>query len=212
MFNAYHPRPWHRGSEYGDGTRRPLSADQRRAWLARADLERQTGCRTSRPTATHLLVGQALLKRLGEDGRCDPSHATLAEDVGCGEKTVRIALARLQGRGLLSWEKRIVRRDWPEGGPGAQRAEQTSNAYQFVLPGALVQGAARPAELRRSSLPRNQISSVKQEALVLPTIDQVAARQQLDAISTRRQAQLTERWQAERASRLVARAQGWRSP
>src|SRR5206468_353729 len=125
-----HPRPWRRGSEHGTGPRRPLSADQRRIWLARAELERRAG----RLTAFHVEVGRALLRRLGEDGRCDPSQATLAADAGCSERTVRRALAAFRELGLLAWAQRLVVRPWPAGGRGATRAEQTSNAYALELP------------------------------------------------------------------------------
>ena len=128
--NPSHPRPWRRGSVFGDGPRRPLSPDERRAWIARADAERRAG----RLTALHLLVAGALLKRLGVDGQCDPSHATLARDAGCDPSSVLRVLKALRGMGLLTWERRLVRRPWPAGGPGATRAEQTSNAYELLLP------------------------------------------------------------------------------
>lgn len=52
----------------------------------------------------------SLVRRLGADGRCDPAQATLAADAGCGERTVRRALAALQELRLLAWEQRLVRR------------------------------------------------------------------------------------------------------
>lgn len=128
--NPSHPRPWRRDSVFGDGPRRPLSADERRTWQARADLERRAG----RLTALHLLVAKALLRRLGVDGQCDPSHATLAKDTGCDPSSVLRALKALRGVDLLTWERRLVRRPWPAGGRGATRAEQTSNAYELLLP------------------------------------------------------------------------------
>ena len=132
--NLCHPRPWHRGGLFTEGPRCPLPADERRAWLARAELERRAG----RLTALHVVVAHALLRRLGESGQCDPAHATLATDAGAGERTVRRALAALQAVGLLTWEQRLVRKPWPAGGPGATRAEQTSNAYALLLPGVPV--------------------------------------------------------------------------
>ena len=123
--NPYHPRPWRRGSLFGDGPRRPLSTDERRIWITRTDGERRQG----RLTALHVEVARVLLRRLGVDGQCDPSHATLAHDAGCDPSSVLRALKALQGVGLLTWERRLVRRLWPAGGPGASRAEQTSNAY-----------------------------------------------------------------------------------
>ena len=56
---------------FGDGPRRPLSADERRTWLARAEVERKAG----RLTALHVVIGGYLLRRLGVDGQCDPAHA-----------------------------------------------------------------------------------------------------------------------------------------
>jgi len=99
-----HPRPWRRGSLFGDGPRRPLSADERRIWIARADAERRAG----RLTALHIEVGRALLRRLGVDGQCDPAHATLARDAGCDPSNVLRALKALQAVGLLTWERRLV--------------------------------------------------------------------------------------------------------
>ena len=116
-----HPRPWHRGSEFGDGLRWPLDRERRTIWRARLNLARLAG----RITALHVLVGEALLRRLGEDGRCDPSHETLAADAGCSERTVRRALAALGALGMVRWINRLVRT--------ACRAEQTSNAYTLIV-------------------------------------------------------------------------------
>lgn len=193
MFAADHPRPWRRGSEYGDGPRRPLSADQRRAWLARAELERRAG----RLTALHVEVGRALLKRLGEDGRCDPSHATLAADAGCSPRTVAEALHRFREAGLLDWTRRVVRRDWPEGGQGARRAEQTSNAYELLLPMGPVSPAIRPPQLRLSDPLRNPSQSTY---LPRPIPDPVA-KKALEEIAAQRRAQFAAQWQQERARR-----------
>lgn len=139
--DPHHPRPWRRNSLFGNGPRRPLSADERRAWLARAEAER----RARRLTAMHVVVASALLRRLGADGQCDPSHATLARDAGCNPSTVLRALKELRAVGLLTWERRLVRRPWPAGGAGATRAEQTSNAYELLLPNRPV----APREERR---------------------------------------------------------------
>ena len=96
-----HPRPWHRGSEFGDGLRFALDREQRAVWRARLD--------TGRVTALHEKVGQALPHRLGTDGRCDPSHDTLAADAGCCPRTVFEALKRLAGLGMLRWINRLDR-------------------------------------------------------------------------------------------------------
>ena len=197
----HHLRPWHKGSVFGDGPRRPLDADQRRAWLARAELER----RARRLTALHVVVGRALLHRLGVDGQCDPSHATLATDAGASESTVRRALAALRDARLLAWEQRLVRRPWPQGGPGASRAEQTSNAYALTLPTEtikpIVAPAHRPMRLRLhcgSQADRETPSKMIKE--MLPTLSKEASKQ-LTAIMAARKIQLDTEWLAKRAER-----------
>lgn len=198
---AHHLRPWHRGSQFGEGPRRRLSADDRRGWLARTELERRAG----RLTALHVLVGRALLRRLGENGQCDPAHATLAADAGCGARTVRRALAALRAVGLLDWERRLVRRPWPAGGPGASRAEQTSNAYALLLPERPIAPRAecRPRVGRRRpdcdgqggrETPSQYIPSL------LPVLDE-ATRKRLEAIQATRMAQRQQEWLAQRAER-----------
>ena len=197
--NPHHPRPWHRGSLFGDGPRRPFGADERRAWLARAEAERHAG----RLTALHVVVGRALLKRLGEDGRCDPAHATLATDVGCGERTVRRALGGLRDAGMLAWEQRVVRRPWPEGGPGATRAEQTSNAYAFLLPtGPIAALAPRPVQFR---LPHcggqaGRETPLKMIPIELPTFTEIERREQENRMIARK-AKRDAEWMAERTER-----------
>jgi hypothetical protein len=86
-----------------------------------------------RLTADYVAVGEALLRRLGADGQCDPSYDTLAADTGSCDRTARRATAAMRDLGLIRWERRLVRRGW--------RSEQTSNAYELV-PTAV---APRPA-------------------------------------------------------------------
>lgn len=116
-------KPWHRAALFGPGPRRPLSRDER----ARFRYLLSTHRRARRLTPCGELVGQALLKRLGEDGRCDPAHATLAADAGVCDRTVRRVMARLRTLGLVSWQMRLIRAGW--------RAEQTSNAYELTPAG-----------------------------------------------------------------------------
>jgi DNA-binding GntR family transcriptional regulator len=59
------------------------------------------------------------------DGQLDPSHDTIADDVGCCARTVRRALAALKALGLVMWQCRLVRAGW--------RVAQTSNAYLLSL-------------------------------------------------------------------------------
>ncbi len=199
--NPHHPRPWRRGSVFGDGPHRPLSADERRVWLARAELERKA----RRLTALHVDVAEALLKRLGVEGQCDPAHATLADDAGCDPSTVLRALAALRAVGLVTWERRLVRRAWPAGGRGATRAEQTSNAYELLLPDRPV--ALR--EERRCSAARHrphcdrQVAGETPSQFILRGFPEVteAELQRLKGIQTARWARLDMEWQAKRAER-----------
>lgn len=63
-------------SNNGKSTARP---DERKAvWKASIELHRCAG----RITDAASYVALALLKRLGQDGRCDPSHQALADDSG----------------------------------------------------------------------------------------------------------------------------------
>jgi hypothetical protein len=80
--------------------------------------------RARRLTRAGLDVGEALVKRLGENGRLDPSYACLATDADCDKRTVGRALADTRDLGLLRWTRRLVRN-----GP---YVEQTSNAYELT--------------------------------------------------------------------------------
>lgn len=111
---------WRRASIFGSGRRVALdrNARARFIWLIRADR------RHGRLSASGEDVAVELVKLLGEDGRLDPSHATLAARVGCHMATVKRSLSRLRQLGRLTWERRLRR----DAGTG-WRAEQTSNAY-----------------------------------------------------------------------------------
>ena len=111
---------WRKDSTFGAGRQVPLdrNARARFIWLVRADR------RHGRLSASGEDVAMELVKMLGEDGRLDPSHATLAARIGCHVATVGRSLERLRELGRLTWERRL-RRDVGTG----WRAEQTSNAY-----------------------------------------------------------------------------------
>lgn len=121
---------------------RPLSRDARRVWLARIELHRRAGALT----ALHALVAAALLRRQGQDGRLDPSHDTLAHDAACCPRTVRTALRKLRGLGLLEWVHRLVRR--------GRVMRQTSNSYILGIgspaPVAVATKTPKPPGLCRS--------------------------------------------------------------
>jgi hypothetical protein len=118
-----HPRPYHAGSLFGDGPRRPLDREQRAQFRFLLAAHR----RARRLTPHAEMVGSALVRRLAVDGQCDPAHDTIAADVGCCARTVRRALEALKAVGLLIWQRRLVRDGW--------RTSQTSNAYVLVPSG-----------------------------------------------------------------------------
>ena len=114
-------RRYRRNSIFGDGHRVPLDRERRAVWKARIEMHRRAG----RLTDGHAFVALALVRRLGTDGRLDPSHATLADDAGESLSTVQRALRALRAVGLVLWVRRLVRDGW--------RAAQTSNAYLLTL-------------------------------------------------------------------------------
>ncbi len=203
--DPHHPRPWLRGSLFGDGPRRPLSADERRAWMARADGERRAG----RLTALHVEIARALLRRLGVNGQCDPAHATLAADAGCDPSSVMRALKALQEVDLVAWERRLVRRPWPAGGLGATRVEQTSNAYELLLPGRPVapRQERRCSAVRRRSNCDRQVAGETPSQLILRGLPELTEAELLGlkAIQAARWARLDAEWNAKRAERWRGR-------
>jgi hypothetical protein len=68
--------------------------------------------------------GPAWTWGLGENGRCDPSYACLAQDADCSVRTVQRACDAIRDLGLLRWTRRLVRN-----GPFV---EQTSNAFELT--------------------------------------------------------------------------------
>jgi hypothetical protein len=104
-----------------------------------------------------LAVGEALLRLLGPDGRCDPSVATLAKLARVCERTVHDSLARLSAAGFVTWVRRIVR----SSATGWQ-AQQTSNAYALAVPAGngsfphdcrMRRGVTRESSLRGAAPP-----------------------------------------------------------
>src|SRR5215475_3458328 len=68
------PHKWWRNSIFGDGPRVRFDREQRAQWKARLQLQRRPG----RLTIAAANVGRVLCDMLGDDGRLDPSHATIA--------------------------------------------------------------------------------------------------------------------------------------
>lgn len=163
-----HPRPWRRGSLFTEGPRRRLDREQR----ARFRFLLRAHARAGRLPAKAEWVGNALLKRLGEDGQCDPTHDTLAEDAGCCSRTVGRATATMRALGLLRWQTRLVRAGW--------RTEQTSNAYE------LVPTATLPAPCCGGQAVRQTTKVAISTTLPVSAGDVLAARAALAAVRERR--------------------------
>jgi AraC-like DNA-binding protein len=115
--------PWHAHSLFTEAPLRPFTIGDRALWLARLD----AACRARLITPAFQLIGRALLKRLGPDGRLDPSQETLAADTGRSERTVRRAIRALADACLLTWQRRLVRDGWA--------VRQTSNGYTLTPSG-----------------------------------------------------------------------------
>lgn len=117
---------------------------------------------------------------------------------------MRRALAGLRDVGLLTWQQRLVRCEWPAGGAGATRVEQTSNAYAFLLPTEPIAAPLpRPVSLRMSSNCGGQTDRETPSLFIsigLPVLDE-AEKQRLDAIQAARKEQRDAEWRAERAER-----------
>jgi hypothetical protein len=64
-----------------------------------------------------------------DTGQLDPAVRTIASWTGYTYKTVHAALTRLRAHHFLDWVRRSIRVVDPEG--GADRREQTTNAYSF---------------------------------------------------------------------------------
>jgi hypothetical protein len=118
-------RRWRKDSIFGDGPRVTLCREQRAQYRAKLHLQRKPG----RLTIAAAHIGRILVDSLGQDGRLDPSHATLAARAGVAMATVRRALEQLRCFGFLDWTRRLVR----SAGTG-WRCEQDSNAYVLQLP------------------------------------------------------------------------------
>lgn len=202
--HLHHPCPWHGGSEFGPGIRRPWQSDaERRAWLNRM----YEACRASRLTDLHAAVLRRLAHYVGPDGRCDPSHATLAAEVGRGISSVQEALKRGRELGLVFWTRRLDRVPWPEGGRGATRTVQRSNQYVLLIPSAPV----APAEPRKARPPRpvkatNTDGGIQAPLPLSYQLSQLpeltdAEKRRIETIRADRTARLHQEWQARRAER-----------
>lgn len=116
---------WRKDSVFGTGPRVPLDREQRAVFRAKLMLNRRPG----RLTISAAAIGRIMLDMMGQDGRLDPCHATLATLARVDVATVKRALERLQACGFIEWTRRLVR-----SAATGWRVEQTSNAYVLRVP------------------------------------------------------------------------------
>jgi hypothetical protein len=174
------PAPkWHRNSLFGDGPRHALTREEtaRFRYLARA--HRLAG----RLTACAHDVAEALIRRLGSDGRLDPSHSTLAGDAACSDRTVRRAITALRRLGLVHWQRRIAR--CQDG-----TVEQLSSQYWLSTP------AAAPVLQPGGQSVRQTLRVRSHTALDVEHRDSEADREARARRVAVAEAQLAERWAA----------------
>jgi hypothetical protein len=143
-----HPHPWHRHSRFGDGIRIPMCRERRAVWRARLTMFR----RARKITPLFEDIGLAMLRRLGTDGRLDPSHQTLANDVGCDPRSVQRALVAFRSCGLVLWVRRLVRDGW--------RTAQTSNSYCLAI--------GEPPTIPAPACDRQRVGQTRLESFPLP--------------------------------------------
>jgi hypothetical protein len=125
---------WRKNSIFGDGPRVRLDRNGRARFRFLVRMHRGG----NRLTANDMDVAEVLVSSLGDDGRLDLAHATIAERALCHPATVRRALGRLRDVGLVYWVRRLVR-----GPDTGWRCEQGTNAYVLRTPACDAQ-AARP--------------------------------------------------------------------
>lgn len=195
-----HARAWRRGSTYSDPPRNQLDRGQRHLWRRRVVAEARAGNLPGKA----ILTAEALIACMGEDGQLYPSHQALAGKAGIGLRTVARHLERMAALGLLVQIRRLVRRPWPEGGRGAVRVEQTSNAYALTFPDDAVTCQPRVLRTARKTSPTLNTAChsgpAETEKMIppVPAGDRVAALAALEAVRRGREVANAARWWAAR--------------
>lgn len=175
-----HPRPWHRGSVFGDGHRVPMDRERRAVWKARVEIHRRSGALTDGMS----YVALALIKRLGKDGQCDPSHETLHNDSGESIDTVKRTLKTLHCLGMVDWARRLIR--------AGARVWQTSNSYLLGLGQAATLPGGRCEDDSAPETPKVRINKglpkdpADRRVFDVPTEDRLAALAALADVAQRR--------------------------
>ncbi len=176
-----------------DPPRNRLDRGQRHVWRRRVVAEARAGNLPGKA----ILTAEALLACMGEDGKLYPSHQALANKAGVGLRTVARHLDRMGELGLIRKYHRLVRMPWPEGGRGAVRVQQTSNAYEVLFPARAVNDYP-PLRLPLSRPANTACHSGNEETesrfIPAPEMDRVAAMRALEAVRVARSAALTRQW------------------
>ncbi len=133
---------YRRTATFEIGPRRPLTRREKDAAKARYEELRKT-----EPgfTPFFAIILSWLVDRVGYDGRCDPSHATIAEKTGTSVATVKRAIAKGIELGLISATMRVIR--------VAGRVLQRTSAYLF--PGPKSQAEAQISVAQSELEPRS---------------------------------------------------------
>jgi hypothetical protein len=140
-----HPRPWRKGSLYGEFLR-PIDRNDRARimWLAEG-LERRTKLPRKRDGAigqSGLAVLRALLFHFlnPERGQLDPSYRQIQRTTGFCLQTISLALKRLVASGILFKQRRLdkvqeyIKNAWTGRLEWRIHSRQRSNAYMLNFP------------------------------------------------------------------------------
>jgi hypothetical protein len=140
-----HPRPWLKGSEFGEFLRPIDDKDRVRIMTAAEALERRTKRKGKRDGA----VGQSALTILRamlfhfldpKRGQLDPSYKRIQKQTGFCMQTISRALKRLRDAGILEIKRRTkhvrdyVQNAWTGRYEWRLHIRQTSNAYMLNNP------------------------------------------------------------------------------
>lgn len=172
-------RRWRRDSIFCEGPRQPMDRERKAVWKCRLAMH----CRAGRITDAFEKIGLALLRRLGTDGRLDPSHETIAGDSGKSIATVKRALERFHDLGLVWWVRRLIREGW--------RVEQISNSYMLTIgnpPAHTDAQSDRAIGKLRFHIKSRAVSDTAIPASTIPHGCIVEARAALAEVAARRQA------------------------
>lgn len=130
-----------RTKQFGFGNARLINHDQRKRLIGRAAILRRTGTDTEdglHITFSAVEILRVLLFRFynHKTGACYPCLDTIAKAVGIARSTVQLALAALEGHGLVTWTHRLNRtREFIAGlfpqTATRERVLRSSNSYAF---------------------------------------------------------------------------------